>query len=128
MPLLNAKPKLKPRILDGLNKMRWRFGQHKSPSYSKQSHRQDYWPKDIKALGLTNQRETTVVWDKRTGKPLAPAIVWQDRRATDWCNQLVQNNLSEKIHKKTGLRIDPYFSAGKTGLVIGKYTRLKSAC
>ena len=69
--------------------------------------------KDIKALGLTNQRETTVVWDKRTGKPLAPAIVWQDRRATDWCNQLVQNNLSEKIHKKTGLRIDPYFSAGK---------------
>lgn len=69
--------------------------------------------KDIKALGLTNQRETTVVWDRRTGKPLAPAIVWQDRRATDWCNQLVQNNLSEKIHKKTGLRIDPYFSAGK---------------
>jgi len=69
--------------------------------------------KDIKALGLTNQRVTTVVWDKRTGKPLAPAIVWQDRRATDWCNQLVQNNLSEKIHKKTGLRIDPYFSAGK---------------
>lgn len=69
--------------------------------------------KDIKALGLTNQRETTVVWDKRTGKPLAPTIVWQDRRATDWCNQLVQNNLSEKIHKKTGLRIDPYFSAGK---------------
>lgn len=69
--------------------------------------------KDIKALGLTNQRETTVVWDKRTGKPLAPAIVWQDRRATDWCNQLVQNNLSEKIHKTTGLRIDPYFSAGK---------------
>ena len=69
--------------------------------------------KDIKALGLTNQRETTVVWDKRTGKPLAPAIVWQDRRATDWCNQLVQNNLSGKIHNKTGLRIDPYFSAGK---------------
>ncbi|CAM9346004.1 glycerol kinase GlpK [Acinetobacter bereziniae] len=69
--------------------------------------------KDIKALGLTNQRETTVVWDKRNGKPLAPAIVWQDRRATDWCNQLSQQNLSEKIHKKTGLRIDPYFSAGK---------------
>ncbi|WP_287912265.1 glycerol kinase GlpK [Acinetobacter sp.] len=69
--------------------------------------------KDIKALGLTNQRETTVVWDKRNGKPLAPAIVWQDRRATDWCNQLSQHNLSEKIHLKTGLRIDPYFSAGK---------------
>ena len=69
--------------------------------------------KDIKALGLTNQRETTIVWDKRTGRPLAPAIIWQDRRATDWCNQLIQNNLASKIHKKTGLRIDPYFSAGK---------------
>lgn len=69
--------------------------------------------KDIKAIGLTNQRETTVVWDKRTGKPLAPAIIWQDRRATDWCNQLIQNNLQDKIQQLTGLRIDPYFSAGK---------------
>ncbi|WP_296277887.1 glycerol kinase GlpK [uncultured Acinetobacter sp.] len=69
--------------------------------------------KDIKALGLTNQRETTIVWDKRSGCPLAPAIIWQDRRATDWCNQLIQNNLANKIHQKTGLRIDPYFSAGK---------------
>ena len=69
--------------------------------------------KDIKALGVTNQRETTVVWDKRTGRPLAPAIIWQDRRAADWCNQLIQNNFADKIHKKTGLRIDPYFSAGK---------------
>ena len=69
--------------------------------------------KDIKALGLTNQRETTIVWDKRNGRPLAPAIIWQDRRAADWCNQLIQNNLANKIHQKTGLRIDPYFSAGK---------------
>ena len=69
--------------------------------------------KDIKAVGLTNQRETTVVWDKRTGKALAPAIIWQDRRATDWCNQLTQKNLHSLIHQKTGLRIDPYFSAGK---------------
>ena len=69
--------------------------------------------KDIQAIGLTNQRETTVVWDKRTGKPLAPAIVWQDRRATDWCNQLIQQNQHECIHRITGLRIDPYFSAGK---------------
>ncbi|MEG0482238.1 MAG: glycerol kinase GlpK [Acinetobacter sp.] len=69
--------------------------------------------KDIKALGLTNQRETTIVWDKRNGRPLAPAIIWQDRRATDWCNQLIQNDHAVKIHKKTGLRIDPYFSAGK---------------
>lgn len=69
--------------------------------------------KDIQAIGLTNQRETTVVWDKRTGKPLAPAIVWQDRRAVDWCNALLQKNLQDKIQQTTGLRIDPYFSAGK---------------
>lgn len=69
--------------------------------------------KDIKAIGLTNQRETTVVWDKRTGHPLAPAIVWQDRRASEWCNQLIQNQHEHKVSQKTGLRIDPYFSAGK---------------
>ncbi|MHA3891114.1 glycerol kinase GlpK [Acinetobacter sp. GXMZU3951] len=69
--------------------------------------------KDIQAIGVTNQRETTVVWDKRTGIPLAPAIVWQDRRAIDWCEQLAKRNLLATIHKKTGLRIDPYFSAGK---------------
>ncbi|MCK7608689.1 glycerol kinase GlpK [Acinetobacter portensis] len=69
--------------------------------------------KDIKAIGLTNQRETTVVWDKCTGKPLAPAIIWQDRRATDWCNHLIQKDLNQLIQTKTGLRIDPYFSAGK---------------
>ncbi|TCB49554.1 glycerol kinase [Acinetobacter sp. ANC 4779] len=69
--------------------------------------------KDIKAIGLTNQRETTVVWDKRNSKPLAPAVIWQDRRATEWCNQLTQQNLLDKIQHKTGLRIDPYFSAGK---------------
>lgn len=69
--------------------------------------------KDIKALGLTNQRETTVVWDRRNGKPLAPAIVWQDRRTSDWCNRLIDQGLMSKIQQKTGLRIDPYFSAGK---------------
>ncbi len=69
--------------------------------------------KDIRAIGVTNQRETTVVWDKRTGKPLAPAIIWQDRRAADWCHQLIQNNQMQLIQEKTGLRIDPYFSAGK---------------
>ena len=69
--------------------------------------------KDIKAIGLTNQRETTVIWDKRNSKPLAPAIIWQDRRATEWCNQLTRQNLKDKIHQITGLLIDPYFSAGK---------------
>lgn len=69
--------------------------------------------KDIKAIGLTNQRETTVVWDKRSGQALAPAIVWQDRRASEWCDLLIQKNLQQTINEKTGLRIDPYFSAGK---------------
>ncbi|WP_104499285.1 glycerol kinase GlpK [Acinetobacter indicus] len=69
--------------------------------------------KDIQAIGLTNQRETTIVWDKRNGQPLAPAIIWQDRRAADWCNQLLQQGLQQKIQQTTGLLIDPYFSAGK---------------
>lgn len=69
--------------------------------------------KDIKALGLTNQRETTVVWDKRTGKALAPAIIWQDRRAAQWCNTLIEDGMLAQVQQKTGLRIDPYFSAGK---------------
>ena len=70
-------------------------------------------PKDIKAIGLTNQRETTVVWDKKTGEPLAPAIIWQDRRAAAWCNILSEQQLQQKINRITGLCIDPYFSAGK---------------
>lgn len=69
--------------------------------------------KDIAALGLTNQRETTVVWDKRTGRALAPAIIWQDRRASRWCHTLIEKGLDSKIFASTGLRIDPYFSAGK---------------
>ena len=55
--------------------------------------------KDIKAIGLTNQRETTVVWDRRNGKPLAPAIIWQDRRATDWCNQLIQQGQMDQVQQ-----------------------------
>ena len=82
--------------------------------------------KDIKAIGLTNQRETTVVWDRRTGKPLAPAIIWQDRRAATWCNQLIQNQLSHKIQHKTGLRIDPYFSAGKLVWLLENIKGLKT--
>lgn len=81
--------------------------------------------KDIKAIGLTNQRETTVVWDKRTGHPLAPAIVWQDRRASEWCNHLIQQNLQSKIQNITGLRLDPYFSAGKLVWLLENTTGLR---
>ena len=69
--------------------------------------------KDIVALGITNQRETTIVWDKETGLPVHHAIVWQDRRTADFCDQLKDQGLEPKIEQKTGLRIDPYFSATK---------------
>lgn len=82
--------------------------------------------KDIKAIGLTNQRETTIVWDKRTGKPLAPAIIWQDRRAANWCNELIEKELHDKIQDKTGLRIDPYFSAGKLVWLLNNIEGLRS--
>jgi len=67
----------------------------------------------IKSLGITNQRETTIVWDTVTKKPMYNAIVWQDRRTSDYCQSLVEQGYSEMITKKTGLLIDPYFSATK---------------
>jgi len=68
---------------------------------------------EITAIGITNQRETTIVWDAVTGKPIANAIVWQDRRTTDFCQSLTDQGLGSKITEKTGLLIDPYFSASK---------------
>ncbi|WP_165245754.1 glycerol kinase GlpK [Paludisphaera soli] len=65
----------------------------------------------IAAIGITNQRETTIVWDRRTGEPIAPALVWQDRRTADLCNRL--RDQEGWISRKTGLVIDPYFSATK---------------
>jgi glycerol kinase len=67
----------------------------------------------VAALGITNQRETTIVWDKQTGKPLHRAIVWQDRRTATYCQQLVDDGYEKLIQQKTGLLIDPYFSATK---------------
>ena len=69
--------------------------------------------KDIHAIGITNQRETTVVWDKQTGQPIHNAIVWQDRRTSDYCNLLKERGFSALIQDKTGLIIDSYFSATK---------------
>lgn len=68
---------------------------------------------NIAAIGITNQRETTVVWNKKTGNPIYNAIVWQDRRTADYCDELKAANKSEMIQKKTGLIIDAYFSATK---------------
>src|SRR5882762_3016066 len=70
-------------------------------------------PKDISAVGITNQRETTIVWDRETGEPIHNAIVWQDRRTADYCERLKRDGASETIQEKTGLLIDAYFSASK---------------
>ena len=67
----------------------------------------------IAAIGITNQRETTVVWDKETGEPVCNAIVWQDRRTAEYCDTLIAKGLTDTIRAKTGLLIDPYFSATK---------------
>jgi glycerol kinase len=68
---------------------------------------------DIAACGITNQRETTVVWDRRTGVPVSPAIVWQCRRTAEFCRELAASRHSRLIEEKTGLVIDAYFSASK---------------
>ena len=67
----------------------------------------------IAAIGITNQRETTVVWDRKTGEPIHPAIVWQDRRTAEYCDQLKNDGLAELFQKKTGLVLDAYFSGTK---------------
>ncbi len=68
---------------------------------------------DIAAIGITNQRETTILWDKTTGEPICNAIVWQDRRTAEYCDTLVEKGLTDEYRAKTGLIIDPYFSATK---------------
>ncbi len=69
--------------------------------------------KHIEAIGITNQRETTVVWDKHTGEPVHNAIVWQCRRTAEYCDQLMERGLADSFKEKTGLLIDAYFSATK---------------
>ena len=68
---------------------------------------------EIEACGITNQRETTVVWSKETGDPIYPAIVWQDRRTNEFCNELKLKGFENIVKEKTGLVLDPYFSATK---------------
>jgi glycerol kinase len=67
----------------------------------------------IAAIGVTNQRETVVAWNRTTGEPLARALVWQDRRTADFCNKLRDAGYEDAVHERTGLRLDPYFSATK---------------
>ncbi|MDA1372415.1 MAG: glycerol kinase GlpK [Proteobacteria bacterium] len=74
--------------------------------------------RDIDCIGITNQRETTVLWNRETGEPVYNAIVWQDRRTSDYCEELRTKNLEATIQEKTGLLIDPYFSATKVRWVL----------
>ncbi|MBS1946450.1 MAG: glycerol kinase GlpK [Bacteroidetes bacterium] len=80
--------------------------------------KQNIHTEQIAAIGITNQRETTIVWERKTGKPIHNAIVWQDRRTADYCNQLKAQGLSKTIQEKTGLVVDAYFSATKLKWVL----------
>ena len=84
--------------------------------------------KDIAAIGITNQRETTVIWDKTTGKPIYNAIVWQDRRTADITDQLKKDGLEQVFQTKTGLVLDPYFSGTKIKWILDhiKGSRVKA--
>jgi glycerol kinase len=75
-------------------------------------------PKQIAAIGITNQRETTLIWDRKTGEPVYNAIVWQDRRTAEYCNGLKSQGHEPSITKKTGLLLDPYFSATKLAWIL----------
>jgi len=75
-------------------------------------------PRDVVALGITNQRETTLVWDRETGTPIYNAIVWQDRRTAELCAQLQKDGNEDQVRKKTGLLIDPYFSGTKIAWIL----------
>ncbi|MCE9532529.1 MAG: glycerol kinase GlpK [Planctomycetes bacterium] len=74
--------------------------------------------KDIAAVGITNQRETTVVWDRQTGVPVGPAIVWQDRRTAGFCDRLLADGNATWIQERTGLLIDAYFSGSKIAWIL----------
>ncbi len=75
-------------------------------------------PRDVAAIGITNQRETVVVWERETGKAIHPAIVWQDRRTAALCQLLEERGVGEEVSSKTGLVLDPYFSATKVRWIL----------
>ena len=82
---------------------------------------------DIAGIGITNQRETTVIWDRGTGKPIHNAIVWQDRRTADYCEALQRSGHAGEIASKTGLLLDPYFSASKIAWLLDHVGGAKEA-
>src|SRR5215216_4114596 len=82
---------------------------------------------DIAGIGITNQRETTLIWDRRTGKAIHNAIVWQDRRTAEHCAALVRGGHETMITAKTGLLIDPYFSATKIAWLLDQVPGARAA-
>jgi glycerol kinase len=82
---------------------------------------------DLAAIGITNQRETVVVWDRSTGQPIHRAIVWQDRRTADVCGRLRSDGREPMIHEKTGLLLDPYFSATKLAWILDHVAGARAA-
>lgn len=82
---------------------------------------------DVTSIAITNQRESIVIWDKQTGEPLAPAIIWQDRRTASYLNDLANNSgdIAQKVQQITGLRLDPYFSASKIAWLLEHYPKVK---
>lgn len=89
---------------------------------------------DVTSIAITNQRESIVIWDKQTGKPLAPAIIWQDRRTASYFKDLADNghgdistlDMSKKVQQITGLRLDPYFSASKIAWLLEHHPKIKA--
>lgn len=75
-------------------------------------------PQEIFSIGITNQRETALIWDRATGKPIYPAIVWQDRRTAELCEEIKSKGLEGLIASKTGLVVDAYFSATKFSWIL----------
>jgi glycerol kinase len=83
-------------------------------------------PRDLAAIGITNQRETVIVWERSTGKPIHPAIVWQDRRTAAFCKELEERGLADMVAGKTGLVLDPYFSATKVRWILDNVSGARS--
>ena len=101
----------------------WRFTLHCARTCVKKAG----GAQQIIAIGITNQRETIVFWDKKTGQPLGPAIVWQDRRTAALCEGLKERGYEKMVQAKTGLLLDPYFSGSKIAWALESWPQLKEA-
>ena len=84
--------------------------------------------RDVAAIGITNQRETTVVWDRKTGQPIANAIVWQDRRTADVCDRLRSEGAEPLFRERTGLVLDAYFSGTKLAWILDNVAGARPPC